>query len=128
MSESFGSCGSVDHPFKIIKDGDDEVYVLYGAVNDVVPDEVDAYPEDATRFSVTEGDKLHLEVTLNSDGEVTDVEVKKGEVPSNTDTRAGILIGEISTDEDGKINGIGQSLRSSLMLFSCGETHYFSGI
>ena len=130
-SESFGSCeSSGEHPFKIIEAGENpaKVIVLYGSVNNEVPDEVNEDRDSATEFTVTDGDKLILDITINSGGDVSDVEVKKGTVSNPSATSADVLIGAVAVNSDGKITGIGQSLRSSLTVFSCGDKHFFSGV
>ena len=129
--DSFGSCeSSGDHAFKIVEVGSSpaRVIVLYGSVNSIVPSEVNELRDSATVFNVSDGDKLILSISIDSDGEPSSVSVEKGTVSNPTSSSVDVLIGAVAVNSDGEVIGIGQSLRGSLTLFSCGDKHYFSGV
>lgn len=122
-----GESGST-HPFKIVKAGDNDVYVTYGSVGGVVPSQVSSSTQEGTKFSMSgTNDHLYLKITISSNGGISSVNVTKSAPSANNATNSGMLIGSVSV-EDGQVVGIGQSLSRSLSLFSCGEQHYWTSV
>ena len=112
------------HPFQIVQTGSGVVKVYYGAVNSIVPDEVDPVLEDCTEFSVGDGDKLYLNIDLDMDHfqNVDTVEVvKNNDYDQNLDDKFSILIGEVSVS--GNDITIGQIVSKNVSTVSCGIVH-----
>lgn len=112
------------HPFEIVQTSSNAVTVAYGAVNSVVPDEVDPVLEDGTEFSVSDGDKLYLNIDLDMDHfqNVDTVEVvKNNNYDLNLDDKFSILIGEVSVS--GSDITIGQIVTKNVSTVSCGIVH-----
>ena len=116
------------HPFKIVKAGENNVYVTYGSVGGVVPSQVSSSTTEGTKFSMSgTNDHLYLKISINSDGGISSVNVTKTAPQANSATNSGMLIGSVSV-ENGQVVGIGQSISRSLSLFSCGEQHYWTTV
>ena len=107
-----GGGGSVElYAFKIIDDGDGTVSVTTGTVN----------TETATSLTPSgKPDELWLEVTFNTDGEVTaaSVETSGGTTSETQDYRQ---IATITWDGDAPT--IVQGIKGSQSIASCGATH-----
>jgi hypothetical protein len=125
---TIGGGGSFTHPLQIVKTGDTSVKIRYGSVNSVAPSKVDPNLDNAYEWTgVSDGDKFWLDVTLTSatDQSVSSVDiVKQSSKPTESATKASVLIGSV-TVADSVITGIGQNLRGSAFLVSCGEVHVF---
>ncbi len=114
---------TVYHPFQIIPFEENQVVVSYGSVNNTVPNNVSPLPEEGTKFSMGDGDKLYLKAELGNENVVTSVSIQKSE-PNDSDSVAGKLIGEVYV-ENNSVIGVGQAIINSLGLFSCGDRHYW---
>ncbi len=114
------------HAFEIVLVAQGKVAVYYGAVNSVVPDEVDPLLSNCTEFSVNDGDQLFINVDLDMDHfqRVDEVAISKTDYEDNQDDKFSILLGEISV-QDGKVE-IAQIVNKNVSTISCGIVHYYS--
>jgi hypothetical protein len=120
------------HPLQVVSVPNEEgstaqkVRVVYGAVNGVIPDEVDADLAEAEQFSVSNGDALYLKATINdSQSEVTSVSITKTK-PTTSLTTAYLTMAFIYIREGNMT--IAQITSGSQYVSSCGYSHYWTRV
>ena len=113
------------HPFEVVLTGSNKVKVAYGTVNSKVPDEVDAVLDNSDEFSISDGDKLYINVELDMDNyqNVDEVEISKNPHDDNLDDKYSILLAEI--DISGSDVTIAQVVNKHVSTVSCGIVHNY---
>lgn len=118
-----GPATDVDFPFRLKLNGADSIRVVYGTLNDHVPQGM--YPGDDPPFtlSVTGPGYVYLQFSYDDNtGEISNVVILSGStVPASTETVLRKQIGSYSSNVDSVAN----SVSTSLWFERCGSYNLF---
>ena len=117
------------HALQLVEISIAKLCVRQGTINNVVP-KIGTTPlatnveDNSLSLSGTGTREYWLKVTLDSDGDVTDVTIENNGSFEESATQAKLLLGSVETNS-GNIVAFNSNLSGSQSLASCGANHFF---
>lgn len=120
--------GSV-HAFQLVKVAVDDLCVRQGSINSTIPtisgtELSPDFSENSLNLLGTGTLEYWLNITIDTNGDITAITIDTTEPGANSATQAKLLLGSVETDS-GDIVAFNSNLSGSQSLASCGSTHYF---